>query len=110
MNTTPPTQPPAQGAAHTPTPWFCSDGIILPESAPADQSWIADCRTQNGKQDANAAFIVEACNTHAAHLARIKVLESGLAAMMQTAAIHGASNAELAIGAAALTPSPEGPV
>lgn len=49
---------------------------------------IASCASspENGSVcEANAALIVEAVNHHSAHLARIKALEEGLAALLRRA-------------------------
>jgi hypothetical protein len=54
----------------TPTPWAENDLIIYPEDDIDSSAWIADCRNGIGK--GNAAFIVRACNSHAALVAALR--------------------------------------
>ena len=54
---------------HTPTPWkqHETEGKIYASIRGADNSTIADCGSRSDKQaQANAAFIVTACNAHEA--------------------------------------------
>lgn len=120
------TQPPAQSPAHTPTPWRvevtqATAWIGTPKGdtklnyivcgIPAERDLKPEARAL---ALANAAFIVEACNSHATHLARIKVLESaleGVTAWAETMAAVKAhpflNNSAIVKARAALTPSQE---
>lgn len=78
---------PSQGG-HTPTPWFAEKARTLIHIGPKDRSVVSlsisppriperDMRDNIvATAEANAAFIVEACNSHATLKARIEELES----------------------------------
>ena len=71
---------------HTPEPWETGGVMTRVEVRP--EGWnvpmcIADCRTRNAPESeaervANAAFIVQACNAHAALVAALEALNAGL--------------------------------
>lgn len=69
---------------HTPTPWgvaLDTDGftnIVSPNADGTLELMIAECYGPQDIQKANAAFIVEACNTHSTLLSRLDALRAGL--------------------------------
>ncbi|HET9864077.1 MAG TPA: hypothetical protein VFP37_11580 [Steroidobacteraceae bacterium] len=69
---------------HTPTPWgvaLDTDGftnIVSPNADGTLELMIAECYGPQDIQEANAAFIVEACNQHSTLLSRIDALRAGL--------------------------------
>ncbi len=73
------------GAQHTKGPWGVAldvDGftnIVSPNADGTLELMIAECYGPQELQEANAAFIVEACNSHAALLAEREALREQLA-------------------------------
>jgi hypothetical protein len=62
---------------HTPTPWHCDETAIFAEDGVLAR---IPNHPENGKNwNADAAFIVDAVNTHAALKARVAELEAELA-------------------------------
>lgn len=75
-------------SAHTPTPWHVDDLCVVHHAQGCD--WVvADCRPRSAdfanctadfkEQAPNAAFIITACNQHAALVAEVAELRAGLA-------------------------------
>ena len=64
-------------AAHTPTPWATEGSFVI---HPASGMTVADCQLhrdtpeEKGEDNANAAFIVRACNSHAALVEALKAI------------------------------------
>src|SRR6478736_6210458 len=79
----PESTPALEGRKHTPVPWSAIGSTICCDSMHSDKFGdnIASCcyRTKTDQHLANAAFIVTACNQHAALLARNAELVESLA-------------------------------
>jgi hypothetical protein len=67
-------------ATHTPAPWFVRKGalpgVIVDDAGDQLAAAFSDVTGGNAKRNANAAFIVEAVNSHASLKARIAELEA----------------------------------
>ena len=74
-----------QEAAHTPTPWFlgASSGNYVGRAVCGKSGTIASLSGgYQGKVDADAEFIVQACNQHAELSAKAKLLDEAVAALL----------------------------